>query len=110
MVVFDRYIYDAAVPPAHRLSPLGRVGRWLDGHSCPPPDLVLILDAPGEVMYRRKGAYDAHVLEQWRAGFRALERRLPHVAVLDTSKPSDEVCADATAHIWARYAARWGSE
>jgi thymidylate kinase len=107
LVVFDRYTYDGAVPPGYRMTPLRRVGRWIDAHSCPAPDLVLILDAPGEVMYQRKGAYDPGILEDWRRRFREVERRVRHVAVLDTSRPADQVRADATAHIWARYVERW---
>jgi thymidylate kinase len=108
LVLYDRYTLDAAVPTPHRLSPLARFARWMDGHACPPPDLVLILDAPGDLMYRRKGSYTAEMLEDWRKHFLALEPRLRHVAVLDASQPADMVRAEATDRIWARYAARWG--
>jgi thymidylate kinase len=108
LVVFDRYVFDAAVPPPYRLGRAGRLARWIDGHSCPAPDLVLILDAPGDVMHLRKGEYDAAMLEDWRRRFRSLEQRLRHVAVLDTSRPAERVRDEAMALIWRRYVQRWG--
>jgi hypothetical protein len=61
-------------------------------------------------MYQRKGAYDPGILEDWRRRFREVERRVRHVEVLDTSRPADQVRADATAHIWARYVERWSRQ
>jgi hypothetical protein len=58
-------------------------------------------------MHDRKGAYDPATLEDWRQRFRGVAGRLRHVAVLDSTRPADEVRADATAHIWARYVERW---
>ncbi len=108
LVVFDRYTYDAAVPPPHHQSPLRRAARWIDGHSCPAPDLVMILDAPGAAMHRRKGEYTAELLEEWRQHFLALRHKLPHAVVLDSAKPPAELRADAIDRIWAGYATRWG--
>ena len=62
LVVFDRYVLDAEVPPPYPLGPFGRLARRIDGRSCPPPDLVLILDAPGTVMHQRKGEYTPETL------------------------------------------------
>src|SRR3712207_7349115 len=31
-----------------------RIQRWLMRRLCPPPDLVVYLDAPAEVLYQRK--------------------------------------------------------
>ncbi len=107
LVVFDRYIYDAAVPTPQPLSPGQRISRWVAGHACPQPDLVLVLSAPGEVMFARKHAYSADMLESWRHHFLALRRRFSNVVILDATKPPDAVCSDAIAQIWGRYAARW---
>ena len=107
LVVFDRYIYDAAVPTPHPLSPGQRTSRWLAGHAVPQPDLILVLSAPGDVMFARKHAYSADTLENWRQHFLALARQFSSVVILDATKPPDAVCTDAIAQIWARYAARW---
>lgn len=79
------------------------------GHSCPPPDLVLVLSAPGPVMYAKKREYSAETLEDWRQHFLALRRKLPQVELVDTTRPVDEVRADAMHRIWRRYPARWRS-
>jgi thymidylate kinase len=109
IVVFDRYTFDAAVPHPRRLNRAERLSRWLDGYLCPAPDLVLILDAPGEVMHRRKGEYTAEMLEDWRRHFRALTRRLTRVEVIDATQPPEAVRVDAMERIWRHYYARWGS-
>jgi thymidylate kinase len=108
LVVFDRYIFDAEVPPPYPLSRWGRWARWMDGRACPAPDLVLILDAPGSLMHERKGEYTPETLEDWRQRFLGLQHRLRNVEVLDTSQPPDAVRTEAIDRIWRRYAERWG--
>jgi thymidylate kinase len=109
LVVFDRYIYDAAVPTPHRLRPSLRLGRWIDGRSCPPPDLVVVLDAPGRIMHERKGAYDAETLEDWRQHFRSLVRRIPGLVIIDTTRGVDAVRAEVTEQVWQWYTKRWSA-
>jgi thymidylate kinase len=105
LVVFDRYVLDAAVPHPLRLTRLQRMSRWLDFYLCPPPDLVLVLDAPGDVMHRRKGEYHAQMLEDWRRHFRELQRRFPDVVeIVDASQEKDAVRIDATQRICAAIA------
>jgi len=108
LVVFDRYIYDAEVPTPYPLTPWGRMARWMDGRACPGPDLVLILDAPGEIMHKRKGEYTAEMLEAWRQRFLGVQGRARRAAVLDTTQPPEAVRAEAMRQIWRCYAERWG--
>jgi thymidylate kinase len=107
LVIFDRYIYDAEVPTPYDLSPSARLARWIDGHACPGPDVTILLDAPGEVMFRRKGEYDPATLEHWRQRFLGVRRRVPDLEVVDTTQSADAVLRDVTARIWRRYARRW---
>jgi thymidylate kinase len=107
LVVFDRYIYDADVPTPYTLGPLGRVARWIDGRSCPGPDLVVVLDAPGTVMHQRKGEYEPQMLEDWRQRFLGLRRRVPGLVVVDTTRGIAEVRAEVIDRIWQCYAERW---
>jgi thymidylate kinase len=107
LVVFDRYVYDADVPTPYPLGLAGRVGRWIDGRCCPAPDLVLLLDAPGEVMYRRKPSYTPEMLESWRQHFLRVRQRVSCAEVLDTTRGVDEVRNQATAHVWRQYTRRW---
>jgi thymidylate kinase len=107
LVVFDRYVYDAGVPTPYRLSWAARLGRWIDGRSCPPPDLIVLLDAPGRVMHQRKAEYDPEMLEDWRRHFLALQRRFPGMEVVDSTRPIETVRADVIDRVWRRYARRW---
>ena len=107
LVVFDRYVYDANVPTPYPLSWLGRTYRRVDGHACPPPDLVLVLSAPGTVMHERKGEYTPEMLEDWRQSFLALQRTVSRLEVVDTTRSRDEVRADVVERIWSRYVERW---
>ena len=107
LVIFDRYVMDAAVPHPRRLTRLERLSRRLDFYLCPAPDLVLILDAPGELMHQRKGEYDAEMLEDWRQHFLGLRRRFPDIVeVVDATQDKDAVRIDVTQRIWRRYRAR----
>ena len=107
LVVFDRYIYDADVPPPYALGPIGRFTRWMDGRACPGPDIVIVLDAPGAVMHQRKGEYDPDTLKHWRGRFLALQRRVPGLEVVDTTGGAEAVRRDVLDRIWRRYADRW---
>jgi thymidylate kinase len=106
LVIFDRYTYDALLPPRHKLSGLGRLRRWLLARACPPPDLVLMLDAPGEVLYARKGEHTADILEQQRQQYLALRPYLPQMVVVDASQDAERVRREAVAVIWRTYTAR----
>ena len=107
LVVFDRYTYDAQVPNRFRHGRRGRARRWILAHSCPPPDLVVLLDAPSEVMYSRKGEHDLALLERQRKAYRALLRRLPRSVVVDASAEPERVRPEVTAAIWREYIRRW---
>jgi hypothetical protein len=107
LVVFDRYVYDAAVPTPHKLSWMQRASRWVAGHVCPRPNLIVVLNAPGEVMYERKRAYTATQLEDWRRHFLQLKTRFPDLEVIDATLPLERVRTQVLERIWRLYAERW---
>jgi thymidylate kinase len=109
LVIFDRYIYDAMVPHPERLNWLRRCYRWIDGHSCPAPDLVIVLNAPGEVMHQRKGEYNPSMLDDWRQHFLALQGRVRGLQVVDTTQSKDEVLGAVIEMIWQHYRQRWST-
>jgi thymidylate kinase len=109
LVVFDRYPYDALLPPRRPLGRLGRLRRAVLGRACPPPALTVVLDAPGALLHARKGEHDPEALEAERRGFLALARGRRHAVVLDAAQDADAVRRDLTAAIWAAYRLRWAS-
>jgi thymidylate kinase len=106
LVVFDRYIYDAMLPPTGSLVQLKRLYFWLLSRLCPPPHLVLVLDVPGRVMHLRKAEHDVERLEADREQFRRLLGRLANAELVDADRPADVVLADVLDRIWRRYADR----
>jgi thymidylate kinase len=107
LVLFDRYVYDAFLPPQPPLVWLKKPYLWVLAHCCPPPTLTVILDVPGEVAWRRKGENSVAESEEERRELLALRHRLKRVHVIDATRPLDDVVADVTALVWARYAHRW---
>jgi thymidylate kinase len=108
LVVFDRYAYDALLPAPRRLGTLGRARRWLLARACPPPDLALLLDVPGEVLFARKGEHDPERLEAQRQWYLALQARRPEIVRLDATTDAETVRRTAIAFIWRDYARRTG--
>jgi thymidylate kinase len=107
LVLFDRYVYDAFLPPQPPLAWLKKPYLWVLAHSCPAPTLTVILDVPGKIAWQRKGENSVAESERERREILALRHRLSRVHVIDATQPLDDVVADVTALVWARYARRW---
>lgn len=106
LVLFDRYTYDALSPSERSLNWLKRGRRWLLAYSCPAPDLIIVLDAPGQVLYERKGEHDAALLEKQRQHYLSLRDHLPQLMVVDATQDAEQVCRTVTALIWKSYVDR----
>jgi thymidylate kinase len=102
-VIFDRYTYDAFLSPRREQSILQKARRWLLSHSCPAPDLVIVLDAPGEILFARKGEHSVASLEDQRRGYLKLNSYLPQLDVVDASQDIDLVRREVTSLMWKRY-------
>jgi len=103
LVIFDRHTYDEMLPPSARQSLLKRWRRWLLTLGSPKPDLVIFLDAPGEMLYARKGEHTPDLLEQRRQDYLHLLSRLPHPVIIDAAQDAAQVRHQAMALIWKVY-------
>jgi thymidylate kinase len=99
LVIFDRYTYDALLTPTQLLNWRSRLYLGALGHACPPPDLVILLDAPGSVMYGRKGEHSPEELEEQRRRYLALRRHVKRLQVVDATAAEAVVQEDVVAHI-----------
>jgi thymidylate kinase len=108
LVVFDRYSYDVALAPDGPASGGDRLRRWLLGHAFPHPDVVVVLDVPGEVLYARKREHSPVALERQRRQYLRLRDRLPRAVVVDAAPDEDRVRREVTAAVWSAYASRTG--
>jgi thymidylate kinase len=105
-VVLDRSPLDLLLPGARDDSLGGRITARVLATLAPEADLVVVLDAPGDVMFARKGEHSAEVLEERRQGYLALAGGLPASLVVDATLPPAEVARRVLARIWDRVADR----
>jgi thymidylate kinase len=100
LVIFDRHSYDALLHPRAPLPWPKRWRRFVLARSCPSPDLVIVLDAPGKLLWSRKREHTPAALEQQRREYLRLAARLPRATVVDASRPPDRVHAEVMERIW----------
>lgn len=106
LVVYDRFGYDALLRRPRSLGIRARLRRWLLSHAVPSPDLVLLLDAPPELLRARKQEHDLATLESQRGAYLDLASRLGNARVVRADRSADAVRRDVTALIWERYVDR----
>jgi len=99
LVLFDRCIYDLLVD-SKRI----RYGGppWLlqtAARLSPGPDLVILLDAPPEVLRSRKQEVPVAEIVRQRAAYLDLARTLPSAVVVNAAQPVEHVVRDALAAI-----------
>jgi thymidylate kinase len=107
LVVFDRYTYDAFLPPGPPFARLKRAYFSVVARSCPAPDLVVLLDVQADTAAERKPDEDRESLARSRRALLALDERLAQLEVVDASRDSEAVRAEVTELIWSRYRNRW---
>jgi thymidylate kinase len=107
LVIFDRYVYEARLPPKPPLVNFKKPYFWLLAHAVPPPAAIVVLDAPGAVAYGRKHENRPAELDEHRLVYRRLAGSVPRAELVDASRELPDVCADVTAIVWRRLASRW---
>lgn len=105
-VLFDRYYQDLLVDPARY-----RYGgpRWTAravGRLLLRPHMVILLDAPAEVLLARKQEISPDEIVRQRAAYLKVVRGLPNGYVVDASRPLGEVLADVEGLILDHMAGR----
>mgnify|MGYP001111776178 CR=1 FL=1 len=103
LVVFDRY-GSGSLSSKKGGSILKRIQRWFTQTLCPPPDLLVYLDASPEVLYQRKQEHSLAKLEQQRQHYLSLLADIDNKIIIDASQPAHEVLQQVIAVIWQRYA------
>jgi thymidylate kinase len=76
-----------------------RVRRWIFAHLFPRPDLVIFLDAPGEVLFKRKGDANPPELERRRLAYLSQGGRVSNFVRVDATRPLREVYDQVFDHI-----------
>lgn len=99
LVIFDRYFQDILVDPRrYRYAAPAAPARWLGG-LLPQPDMVFILDAPAETLQARKREVPLQESARQRAAYLKLAAEFRQVAVIDASRPLEQVISDVLGHV-----------
>jgi thymidylate kinase len=112
LVIFDRYYHDLLVDP--RRFRYGGPGwlAWLIAHLIPLPDLVLVLDAPAEILQARKQEVPADESARQADAYQTVTLSVlmrGRATLIDASLPLDEVvqqCTDRTLAVLAERTTR----
>ena len=101
-VLYDRHFaFDFAPEVAgDQVEPFDRrLHRWCLDHLYPSPDLVIFLDAPGEMLFARKGELTPSELERRRQAFLQVGRRMPSFIRVDATRPLEDVYSEVAGHV-----------
>jgi thymidylate kinase len=104
LVVFDRYSAGSLMAAPQDGALLKRLQRWALRQFCPPPDMVVYLDAPADTLYQRKQEHSPELLERQRQRYLKILDGVARTAIVDARRGPDEVRRQVAAAIWRRYA------
>jgi thymidylate kinase len=105
LVLYDRHGYEALMPArSGHTSSRRRILRLLVGRLAPRPELVVLLDAPSEVLRARKPEHTIRELDGQRRRYRYLAQRVPATLVVDTAAGTESVRRQLAKAIWRRLA------
>jgi thymidylate kinase len=94
---FDYGVMGPDGKPDSRLTE--RFHRWCLAKLYPAPDLTIFLDAPGEVLFARKGEATVEWLESRRQSLLLQGAGVPNFICVDATEPVDAVYADVSQRI-----------
>lgn len=96
VVIFDRHCFFDSAPDINHSDPQDQ--RWLDqfyywimSHWYPRPDLAILLDAPGELLFERKREASPEYLNRQRKAFLEQGKKLKNFVRVDATQPLDQV-------------------
>jgi hypothetical protein len=102
LVLFDRYAYDALSPLPPGASLKSRFRRT-SSPDLADSDLLIVLDAPVEVLHGRRREHPVEVVKAHRRFYAGLVRAVANAVVVDASADADTVRRAVTALIWRRH-------
>lgn len=110
VVLCDRHPREVLAIAPQRTAPGALLERLLFVHLVPKPDTVVVLDAPGAELYRRKGEHDPELLERWRQAY--LRTFIPPGVVIPTTGSVETSVERALEVVWQQLQRRrrWSSE
>lgn len=105
-VVFDRYYYDLLVDPRRYRYGAPMSFASLVGKLIPKPDLIILLDAPADVLQKRKQEVPYQESSRQRDEYLKLVQIMDNGVVIDASQPLDKVASDVVETIIEKMASK----
>jgi thymidylate kinase len=110
IVVFDRHFfldyYHADVEDGRARGRAQRLHGWMLRRLYPKPDLVILLDAPAEVLHARKPEATVAWLERRRQQYLELAPVVPEFVVVDVDRPLEAALSEVVAAIESSWKAK----
>ena len=100
VVVCDRHPLEAG-RLGDEPAPIKALKRLAVRALTPSPDLIMLLHAPGEILFERKGEHSPEYLDRITAAWAQLVTNRGGVFV-DVNRPPDEVCLDIQREAWVQ--------
>lgn len=95
LVIFDRYFHDQMVDPMRYRHGAGLFWIRLFGFLIPKPDLWILLDAPAEVVQKRKSEVAEEETKRQLQEYRKLFSTLKNATVINANQQPEKVIYDA---------------
>jgi thymidylate kinase len=109
IVLLDRFTYDVMLP-SENLDNRGRITAWLVRKVCAEPHLVLVLNAPAELMWERKGEQGVEELERRRLSYLEMAEARDFSVIIDARQSVEDVRARAEEAVWLRLRRHWNRQ
>lgn len=109
VVLYDRhFVYEfKGEDIAHRNRTLSkRIHAWMLDRLYPRPDLVICLEAPGEILFERKGERTPRLLERRTEALLRHARNAPRFLRVDATRPVEAVYRDIEVEVARLYLGR----
>lgn len=102
LVLYDRYLLFDTVPEpvdSPTRNPEDSVIYWILDHWFQKPDLIIFLDAPAEVLFKRKQDASPDDLNKMRRIYLEQGKKMAHFVRIDTTQSPDKVLEEVTRQI-----------
>jgi hypothetical protein len=99
IVLCDRHPIEVLAVRPDRAKTARLVERFIATHLMPRPDAVILLDAPGDALFRRKKEHSAEVLDRWRRNYAEVFVPLG-ATIVPTTGPPEAAVAQASEVVW----------
>jgi len=96
IVIYDRhfiydYYHDDIHPSDQAISLKRKIHGFVLKHTLREPDLLICLDAPGEVVFARKGEFTPEFMEMRRHQYLELQHIVKNCRIIDATEPLETV-------------------